>query len=205
MNPMKKIFRVLISTSLLLLLIIIHPLNVFAETQEAIFAGGCFWCLEHDLEVLDGVISVESGYSGGDLNNPTYQNHMGHQEVVKVNFNSDIISYKDLLHNYFINVDPFDNNGQFCDRGDSYKPVIFTSNQVQEIEANEGLKLISKGLNVSLDQIKVEIRNSKTFWIAEKYHQDFAVKNSLKYNFYRTSCGRDNRLKKVWGAYTNKL
>ena len=205
MNPMKKIFRVLISTFLLLLLLIIHPLNVFAETQEAIFAGGCFWCLEHDLEGLDGVISVESGYSGGDLNNPTYQNHMGHQEVVKVNFNSDIISYKDLLHNYFINVDPFDNNGQFCDRGDSYKPVIFTSNQVQEIEANEGLKLISKGLNVSLDQIKVEIRNSKTFWIAEKYHQDFAVKNTLKYNFYRTSCGRDNRLKKVWGTYTNKL
>ena len=184
-------------------LLINCPVKVFAESQEAIFAGGCFWCLEHDLEKLDGVVSVESGYSGGDLAYPTYVNHNGHQEVVKVSFNSDIISYKDLLNNYWINIDPFDDSGQFCDKGNSYKPIIFISNEEQELEVKESQKNISRALNVPLEQLKVEIQDSKTFWVAEKYHQDFAVKNPLKYNFYRTSCGRDNRLKKVWGDYRN--
>ena len=175
----------------------------FAESEEAIFAGGCFWCLEHDLEKLDGVVSAESGYSGGDLINPTYQDHSGHQEVVKVIFDSDIISYKDLLKQYWVNIDPFDNNGQFCDRGDSYKPVIFTSNQEQKRDAKESQETISVGLNIPLEQLKVDIVESKVFWLAENYQQDFAVKNPLKYNFYRTSCGRDNRLKKVWGEYKN--
>tara|TARA_Y100001968_G_scaffold177487_1_gene162609 strand:- start:144 stop:746 length:603 start_codon:yes stop_codon:yes gene_type:complete len=196
---MFKFFRILIVTCLLSQLLISYPVKVFAESQEAIFAGGCFWCLEHDMEKLDGVISVESGYSGGDLNNPTYENHIGHKEVVKVIFNSDIISYKDLLDNYWINIDPFDGNGQFCDRGDSYKPVIFTSNEEQEREIKESQENISRTLNIPMDQLKVEITDSKTFWIAEKYHQDYAVNNPFKYNFYRASCGRDNRLKKVWG------
>ena len=201
MISMNKIFRRLIVFSILLQLLIACPLQAFAESEEAIFAGGCFWCLEHDLEKLDGVVSAESGYSGGDLINPTYQDHSGHQEVVKVNFDSDIISYKDLLKQYWVNIDPFDNNGQFCDRGDSYKPVIFTSNQEQKRDANESQETISVGLNIPLEQLKVDIVESKVFWLAENYHQDFAVKNPLKYNFYRTSCGRDNRLKKVWGEY----
>jgi len=201
MISMNKIFRRLIVFSILLQLLIACPLQAFAESEEAIFAGGCFWCLEHDLEKLDGVVSAESGYSGGDLINPTYQDHSGHQEVVKVIFDSDIISYKDLLKQYWFNVDPFDNNGQFCDRGDSYKPVIFTSNQEQKRDAKESQETISVGLNIPLEQLKVDIVESKVFWLAENYHQDFAVKNPLKYNFYRTSCGRDNRLKKVWGEY----
>jgi len=201
MISMNKIFRRLIVFSILLQLLIACPLQAFAESEEAIFAGGCFWCLEHDLEKLDGVVSAESGYSGGDLINPTYQNHSGHQEVVKVIFDSDIISYKDLLKQYWVNIDPFDNNGQFCDRGDSYKPVIFTSNQEQKRDAKESQETISVGLNIPLEQLKVDIVESKVFWLAENYHQDFAVKNPLKYNFYRTSCGRDNRLKKVWGEY----
>ena len=201
MISMNKIFRRLIVFSILLQLLIACPLQAFAESEEAIFAGGCFWCLEHDLEKLDGVVSAESGYSGGDLINPTYQDHSGHQEVVKVIFDSDIISYKDLLKQYWINIDPFDNNGQFCDRGDSYKPVIFTSNQEQKRDAKESQETISVGLNIPLEQLKVDIVESKVFWLAENYHQDFAVKNPLKYNFYRTSCGRDNRLKKVWGEY----
>ena len=192
MIPMYKIFRKLIVFSMLLQLLIACPLQAFAESEEAIFAGGCFWCLEHDLEKLDGVVSAESGYSGGDLINPTYQDHSGHQEVVKVNFDSDIISYKDLLKQYWVNIDPFDNNGQFCDRGDSYKPVIFTSNQEQKRDAKESQETISVGLNIPLEQLKVDIVESKVFWLAENYHQDFAVKNPLKYNFYRTSCGRDN-------------
>ena len=101
----------------------------------------------------------------------------------------------------FKSIDYEDNEGQFCDRGDSYKPVIFTSNQEQERAAKESQENISVGLNIPLDQLKVDILDSRTFWIAEKYHQDFAAKNPLKYNFYRTSCGRDNRLKKVWGEY----
>ena len=201
MISMNKIFRRLIVFSILLQLLIACPLQVFAESEEAIFAGGCFWCLEHDLEKLDGVVSAESGYSGGDLINPTYQDHSGHQEVVKVIFDSDIISYKDLLKQYWVNIDPFDNNGQFCDRGDSYKPVIFTSNQEQKRDAKESQETISVGLNIPLEQLKVDIVESKVFWLAENYHQDFAVKNPLKYNFYRTSCGRDNRLKKGWGEY----
>ena len=201
MIAMNKIFRRLIVFSILLQLLIACPLQAFAESEEAIFAGGCFWCLEHDLEKLDGVVSAESGYSGGDLINPTYQDHSGHQEVVKVIFDSDIISYKDLLKQYWVNIDPFDNKGQFCDRGDSYKPVIFTSNQEQKRDAKESQETISVGLNIPLEQLKVDIVESKVFWLAENYHQDFAVKNPLKYNFYRTSCGRDNRLKKVWGEY----
>ena len=201
MISMNKIFKRLIVFSILLQLLIACPLQAFAESEEAIFAGGCFWCLEHDLEKLDGVVSAESGYSGGDLINPTYQDHSGHQEVVKVIFDSDIISYKDLLKQYWVNIDPFDNNGQFCDRGDSYKPVIFTSNQEQKRDAKESQETISVGLNIPLEQLKVDIVESKVFWLAENYHQDFAVKNPLKYNFYRTSCGRDNRLKKVWGEY----
>ena len=201
MIAMNKIFRRLIVFSILLQLLIACPLQAFAESEEAIFAGGCFWCLEHDLEKLDGVVSAESGYSGGDLIDPTYQDHSGHQEVVKVIFDSDIISYKDLLKQYWVNIDPFDNNGQFCDRGDSYKPVIFTSNQEQKRDAKESQETISVGLNIPLEQLKVDIVESKVFWLAENYHQDFAVKNPLKYNFYRTSCGRDNRLKKVWGEY----
>ena len=177
------------------------PINVIAQSQEAIFAGGCFWCLEHDLEKLDGVISAESGYSGGDIINPTYENHTGHQEVVKVSFNTDITSYKDLLDRYWINIDPFDGDGQFCDRGNSYKPIIFTSNEEQKDEAKESKDSVSLALNIPTDQLKVEILEAKTFWIAEEYHQDYAVKNPLKYKFYRSSCGRDNRLKKVWGEY----
>ena len=203
MIPMINFFRRLIVTCVLLQILISCPVKVLAESQEAIFAGGCFWCLEHDLEKLDGVVSVESGYSGGELTNPTYENHIGHQEVVKVIFNSDILSYKDLLNNYWINIDPFDGNGQFCDRGDSYKPVIYTSNQEQKRAVKESQGNISLALHIPLDQLKVEVLDTKDFWIAEEYHQDYAVKNPLKYKFYRTSCGRDNRLTKVWGEFKN--
>ena len=202
---MTNFFRRLLVFCILFQILIIFPVIAFAESQDAIFAGGCFWCLEHDLEKIDGVVSAESGYSGGDIINPTYENHTGHKEVVKVSFNSEIISYKDLLYSYWINIDPFDGNGQFCDRGDSYKPIIFTSNKEQESEAIDSKEIISKVLNVPSDQLKVEIIDAKTFWIAEEYHQDFASKNQLKYNFYRTSCGRDSRLRKIWGQYKKEI
>lgn len=191
--------RKLIVISLLVQLLIIAPAKVSAESQEAILAGGCFWCLEHDLEKLNGVISAESGYSGGDLMNPTYEKHSGHQEVVKVTFDSELISYEELLRKYWINIDPLDDKGQFCDRGNSYIPIIFTSGVDQELKAKESKEWASSILKTSMNDLNVNIKNAKTFWIAEDYHQDFAERNSIKYNFYRLSCGRDKKLKEVWG------
>ena len=199
MNFIINALRKLIVISLLIQLLIIAPVKVFAESQEAIFAGGCFWCLEHDLEKLNGVISAESGYSGGDLMNPSYEKHAGHQEVVKVIFDSKLITYEELLQKYWINIDPFDKEGQFCDRGNSYIPVIFTSGLDQELKAKESKEWASSILKTSKNQLNVNIKNAKTFWIAESYHQDFAERNSIKYNIYRLSCGRDKRLRGIWG------
>ena len=195
---MINVLRKLIVISLLVQWLIIAPAKVSAESQEAIFAGGCFWCLEHDLEKLNGVISAESGYSGGDLMNPTYENHSGHQEVVKVTFDSKVINYDELVRNYWINIDPLDDTGQFCDRGNSYIPIIFTFGMDQELKAKESKEWASSILKTSINNLKVNIKDAKTFWIAEDYHQDFAERNSIKYNFYRLSCGRDKKLKEVW-------
>ena len=177
--------------------ILVNPLNVFAE--EAVFAGGCFWCLEHDLESLEGVESVMSGYSGGLLENPTYENHEGHQEVVLVNYDSKSLSFDEILRLYLRNVDPLDGEGQFCDRGDSYRPVIFFSDKKEENEAKNALIYASKELGVPLEKIAVEVKSKTKFWLAEDYHQNFAEKNEFKYKFYRFSCGRDQKLDKLWG------
>ncbi len=171
-----------------------------AGDENIILAGGCFWCLEHDLEELEGVYSVESGYSGGLLANPTYKNHQGHQEVVIVHYDPKRISLDRLLRAYWRNIDPFDAKGQFCDRGDSYRPVIFAKNKFQIDQSELSLQQAAKELSVPIDKIKVQIKSATEFWIAEEYHQDFAVKNNIKYSFYRYSCGRDNRLSEVWGS-----
>ena len=117
--------------------ILINPLNTHAE--ELILAGGCFWCLEHDLESLKGINSVESGYSGGSLQNPTYENHDGHQEVVLVNYDSNLVNLPEILRLYLRNIDPLDGKGQFCDRGDSYRPVIFFKDLSEENVAKSAL------------------------------------------------------------------
>ena len=177
----------------------ICPSGLYAAEDVATFAGGCFWCLEHDLESIYGVINVESGYSGGNLENPTYRNHNGHQEVVLVKFNPEKINYENLLRSYWRNIDPLDDKGQFCDKGDSYRPIIFTSNQDQKTQAELSLSKAANELDVKLEDIKVQIKPQKKFWLAEDYHQDFAKLNNLKYRFYRSTCGRDNRLEEVWG------
>lgn len=181
-----------------------HPLGAYATEKVAIFAGGCFWCLEHDLEKLSGVLNVESGYSGGNLVNPTYRNHKGHKEVVRVSFDSEIISYEALVRAYWRNVDPLDNEGQFCDRGDSYRGVIFTNGEDQELAARKSLEYVSKELGLAQTAIQIQIEPQQKFWLAEDYHQNYAELNSLKYNFYRFSCGRDQRLKDVWGKNAGK-
>ncbi len=170
-----------------------------ASTEQAVFAGGCFWCLEHDIEGLAGVLSVDSGYTGGLTEHPTYRNHKGHKEAVNVTYDSSKISFQELLKNYWINIDPFDSNGQFCDRGDSYQPVIYFLNDSQKVEATKSLEKVASKLSVDIDKIGVVVKPSNRFWLAEDYHQDFAKKNSIKYNFYRSACKRDNRLKEVWG------
>ena len=177
--------------------ILINPLSTLAE--ELILAGGCFWCLEHDLEYLKGINSVQSGYSGGDLQNPTYENHNGHQEVVLVNYDSQLVSLAEILRLYFRNIDPLDGQGQFCDRGDSYKPVIFFEGKIEETDASNAIISASKELRVPFEKISVELKSKSQFWLAEEYHQDFAERNELKYKFYRFSCGRDQRLDKLWG------
>ncbi len=177
--------------------IIANPFEAFAD--EIILAGGCFWCLEHDLEYLNGVDFVQSGYSGGDLNNPSYENHSGHQEVVLVNYDPQIVTLDEILRLYMRNIDPLDGKGQFCDRGDSYRPVIFYKDSKEEEISNNVLKYASRELQVPLEKIKVEVKSKGKFWLAEDYHQDFAENYELRYKFYRYSCGRDKRLDELWG------
>jgi len=134
--------------------IFVNPVNAFAE--ELILAGGCFWCLEHDLESLKGINFVESGYSGGDLQNPTYENHEGHQEVVLVNYDSKLVTLPEILRLYFRNIDPLDGKGQFCDRGDSYRPVIFFKDATEESDAINSIVSASNGTRNSLEAETIE-------------------------------------------------
>ena len=183
---------------LIILSIITNPTKAYSD--EIVLAGGCFWCLEHDLEYLEGVDFVKSGYSGGDLNNPSYENHNGHQEVVLVNYDPKIVSLDEILRLYLRNIDPLDGRGQFCDRGDSYRPVIFFGNSLEENQSNNALISASKELKVPIEEIKVEVKSKNKFWLAEDYHQNFAENNEFKYKFYRYSCGRDKRLEQLWGV-----
>lgn len=190
---------------LLALVLLLWPLApVQAAVEEAVLAGGCFWCLEHDLEKLPGVLSVESGYSGGSLRNPTYRQvsggGTGHQEVVEVRFDTARISYPTLLRAYWRNVDALDGGGQFCDRGSSYRPVIFTRGDAQKQQAEASLKAAARELGKPVSAIRVQIKPLIRFWPAEGYHQDYAERNSVKYNYYRWACGRDRRLDQLWGS-----
>ena len=205
MNFFKGIFRFyfsLLIVSCLFLLVSVSSVNALEET--AIFAGGCFWCLEHDLEEIPGVISVESGYTGGEIDNPSYENHKGHQEAVRVSFNSSDLSYQDLLKSYWRNIDPYDSSGQFCDRGDSYRPIIYFSNELQMKSANLSLENVVQELSIPRKKVGVVIQPKSTFWLAEDYHQNYAERNRIKYNFYRYSCQRDQRLEEVWGVNARK-
>ena len=186
-----------LTTLLIILSIIVNPIEAYSD--EIILAGGCFWCLEHDLEYLEGVDFVQSGYSGGELNNPSYENHNGHQEVVLVDYDPQVVTLDKLLRIYLRNIDPLDGKGQFCDRGDSYRPVIFYQNSFEEKHSNDALIAASRELKVPTKDIKVQLKLKNKFWLAEDYHQNFADNNEFKYKFYRYSCGRDKRLDQLWG------
>jgi peptide-methionine (S)-S-oxide reductase len=179
-----------------------------AATEEAVLAGGCFWCLEHDLEELPGVLDVESGYSGGKKPNPTYQEvsggGTGYQESVRVRFDNTKIRYEALLRAYWRNIDPFDGGGQFCDRGDSYRPVIFTTSATQAVEARNSLVAAARELGKPASSLKVSVRALTRFWPAETYHQNYARRNGLRYRYYRWACRRDQRLDAVWGGQARR-
>jgi peptide-methionine (S)-S-oxide reductase len=174
------------------------------NTQAAVLAGGCFWCIESDFVKLDGVIDAVSGYAGGTSTNPTYQNHSadGHLEVIKVTYDADKLSYKDILEYHYRHIDPTDGNGQFCDRGPQYRPAVFVENDEQ--------RAIAEQVNVDtakiLDQdINVDILESAPFYKAEDYHQDYKTKNPIRYKYYRWNCGRDQRVNELWNENKNKI
>lgn len=199
----RRTLRLVLTLALLLgLLAPAHPAQA-TPAREAVLAGGCFWCLEHDLEGLPGVLDVQSGYSGGSLANPSYRQvsagGTGHQESVRVRFDPDRISYPTLLRAYWRNVDALDGEGQFCDRGSSYRPVIFTRGEGQEQQARNSLQAAARELGRPPAALRVQIKPLQRFWPAEGYHQNYAELNALKYRYYRWACGRDRRLDQLWG------
>ena len=166
--------------------------------QAAVFAGGCFWCVEADFEKLDGVGDVVSGYTGGGLQNPTYRNHEGHVEAARIPYDSSIVSYRELADYFFRHIDPLDAGGQFCDRGHSYTTAIFYADESQKADAEAAKAEAERFLG---ETVVTPILPLDQFWIAEDYHQDYYKKNPVRYNFYRTGCGRDRRVKQVWGDH----
>ncbi len=166
-------------------------------------AGGCFWCVEHDLRELAGVIEVASGYTGGSRPNPIYENYhdvdaanpVPHVEAVRVTYDPGRLSYAQLLDYYFRHIDPTDGGGQFCDRGPAYRPVVFVASKSERETAETKKADVARLLE---QNVAVEVLDAQTFWPAEEYHQDYATKNPLRYKYYRWNCGRDQRVETVW-------
>ncbi|MGE5565734.1 MAG: peptide-methionine (S)-S-oxide reductase MsrA [Parcubacteria group bacterium] len=167
-----------------------------ARTETAYFAGGCFWCVEHDMAKIPGVIDVVSGYAGGTIPNPTYENHDGYREAVKVVFDPAKLSYRQLVDRFWPTIDPTDDGGQFCDRGGAYRTAVWVTTQAQ-LEAAKASEAAA-GARLKQGKMLTPIYRFTTFYPAEGYHQDFAEKNPLRYSLYRQGCGRDARLRQVW-------
>ncbi len=170
------------------------------ETARAVFAGGCFWCMEPPFDALDGVISTTSGYMGGQTRNPTYNEvsagKTGHAEVVEIAYNPRKITYAQLLEVFWRNIDPLTANAQFCDVGSQYRSAIFVHDETERRLAEESKRAVAERLR---KPIVTEIVAASEFWPAEDYHQDYYRKNPIRYKIYRTACGRDRRLEEVWG------
>ena len=173
---------------------------VEAGQKEAIFAGGCFWCMEKPFDKLDGVISTTSGYTGGPEEHPTYEDvgyhRTGHWEALRVVYDPTKVTYDRLLEVFWHNVDPTQSNGQFCDKGDQYRTGIYTSDPAEKAAAKASKKHVADELGAT---VATEIRDRSTFWVAEEYHQDFYEKEPVHYAMYRRGCGRDARLAELWG------
>ena len=181
------------------------PLTVSGEDRElarATFAGGCFWCMEPPYDRLEGVVETISGFSGGHVSNPSYEavvgGGTGHLEVVQVVYDPAIVNYETLLHVFWRNIDPFQADGQFCDRGSMYRSAILVHDEEQRRLAEASLDNVrEKGLS---DQpIDTRILDFDVFYPAEDYHQGYYQKNPLRYRYYRWACARDQRLEELWG------
>ncbi|GGP90201.1 peptide-methionine (S)-S-oxide reductase MsrA [Shewanella ulleungensis] len=172
-----------------------------ATADKAILAGGCFWCMESDFEKLDGVTDVVSGFTGGNIKDPTYNgNHRGHYEAVEITYDPSKVSYSELLEHYWVNIDPFDASGQFCDKGSSYLSAIFVANDAERQIAQQSKSKVEK--QFPNNKVVTPILNASIFYPIkgdESYHQDYYKNNPLRYNAYRWNCGRDKRLAEIWG------
>ncbi len=172
-----------------------------AVAEKTVLAGGCFWCMEADFEKLEGVIDVVSGFTGGTIKNPTYNgNHEGHYEAVEITYDPKKISYKDLLDYYWVQIDPFDATGQFCDKGPSYLSAIFVANEEERKLAEQSRKKVVE--RFPNKKVVTPILNASTFYPIkgeESHHQDYYKKSPVRYRYYRWGCGRDRRLKEIWG------
>ncbi len=189
---------------ILLLLFIVTPSNSEPSTnqQTAIFAGGCFWCIEADFDKVTGVTETLSGYIGGHVKNPNYKQVVagdtGHTEAVKLRFDPTKVSYEQLLAVFWRNIDPTTNDRQFCDRGSQYRAEIFYQNLQQKKWAEESKTQINQSKSFN-EPIVTAITPASEFYVAENYHQNFHSKNPLRYKLYRYHCGRDKRLQELWG------
>lgn len=198
---MRKLFSILI---IIFLASIFMPMQsnseeVSSKQETIILAGGCFWCLESDFDKLTGVLSTISGYIGGHLGNPTYKQvsygGTGHYEAVKIVFDPEKVSHATLLDYFWRHIDPLDDKGQFCDKGDQYRAAVFVSDENQEKEAITSKKRAEEALG---KDIVTQILPAATFYDAEDYHQDYHNKNPVRYKLYRFNCGRDKRVRTVW-------
>lgn len=159
--------------------------------NTVIFAGGCFWCVEHDLRELPGIITVTSGYSGGDIPSPTYENHSGYREAVRVVYDSSLITFKKLTQFFLDHIDPTDAEGQFADRGESYKTAIYFTTAEEKIIANELLQELDESHIYTIPHA-VDVLPAQPFYEAEEYHQNYAEKNKEHYQAYRIGSGRED-------------
>jgi len=171
------------------------------DTATAILAGGCFWCVEADFDKVDGVLDTVSGYTGGTTEDPTYKEvtygDTGHYEAVKVTYDPARVDYRTLVDHFLRTIDPTDGGGQFCDRGDSYRTAVFVADEAERAVAEAAVAEAERALQVD---VVTPILPAAPFYRAEDYHQDYYLKNPLRYRFYRTACGRDARLDEVWGS-----
>ncbi|HXV65459.1 MAG TPA: peptide-methionine (S)-S-oxide reductase MsrA [Vicinamibacteria bacterium] len=173
-----------------------------AELEKATFAGGCFWCMEPPFDALEGVISTTSGYIGGRVENPSYEQvsygGTGHLEAVEILYDPKKVSYEKLLEVFWVNVNPTDGAGQFCDRGSQYATAIFFHDEEQRRLAEESKREIEESGRLD-KKIVTPIREATAFYRAEEYHQDYYTKNPFRYKLYRAGCGRDRILRQLWG------
>ena len=170
-----------------------------ADTRTAVFAGGCFWCVEADFDKVDGVLSTVSGYTGGHTQNPTYKEvtfgNTGHYEAVEVTYDPAVVDYRTLVDYLLRHVDPTDADGQFCDRGDSYRTAIFVDGPEERAAAEAAVAAADEALG---GKVVTPVIDRGPFYAAEDYHQDYYLKNPLQYRYYRYGCGRDARIDEVW-------